>query len=368
MQCDPIVLLLLVLTQLGACTQQQLPLLFVDDTVLVSWDFTLSLRVHPPRKGPRVIIPDKPWETWAVFAYNHVMEVPVGTVGDRYRLYYDCIEGAGVPPGAGNLGSLSHRRICLATSNDGLVWVKPNVGLFNLNGSTANNILLEDSGVSVFIDHSPEAKTSGLIWKMVCSQSAYASADGIKWSRLPFKPVAVDDTKPTAYWDNKLKKYVISVRRDLAPDWFRTIGRCVTSNLSDWESELNINASGCPVVFAPDSKDPVCHTSTDCPGAIDIYTNAWTPYPSPEAPAVHFFFPSMYYHFNQKTPYGFGNDGLLDIRMVVSRTNPSLNLAQTKPYSNFVPNPVTPQGWSQPPLCWTKGRQRPLSVCRARLK
>ena len=36
--------------------------------------------------------------------------------------------------------------------------------------SSANNILLEDSGVSVFIDSSPQAKASGLQWKMICSQ------------------------------------------------------------------------------------------------------------------------------------------------------------------------------------------------------
>ncbi len=77
------------------------------------------------------------------------------------------LEGHAVPPSP---NSLSHRRICLATSNDGLSWTKPELGLFNLNGSTANNILLEDSGVSVFIDGSPQAKASGLQWKMICSQ------------------------------------------------------------------------------------------------------------------------------------------------------------------------------------------------------
>lgn len=64
-------------------------------------------------------------------------------------MYYDCIEGTGLPPGA---NALSHRRICLGVSDDGVEWDKPELGIFNLNGSTANNILVEDSGVSVFID------------------------------------------------------------------------------------------------------------------------------------------------------------------------------------------------------------------------
>ena len=143
--------------------------------------------------------------------------------------------------------------------------------------------------------------------------------------------VSADDTKPTAYWDTELQKYVISVRRDISvgkDNWYRTIGRCVTSNLSDWESESG--EDGCPVVFELDDKDPVCHSSADCPGGLDIYTNAWTPYPSPEAPVVHLFFPSMYYHFGT-TPYGFGNDGLLDIRMVVSPDGKQLDYVPGAP-------------------------------------
>ena len=155
-----------------ASSAQPLPLLFVDDATIQSWDPSLTQRVHPPIKGPRVVSADKPWETWAVFAYNHVMEVPPAwsVAGDRYRLYYDCIEGTGIPPGGDASNSLAHRRICLATSDDGLVWAKPSLGLFNRNGSTSNNILLEDSGVSVFMDGSPDAKASGLVWKMICSQ------------------------------------------------------------------------------------------------------------------------------------------------------------------------------------------------------
>ena len=61
-------------TLVVACTQP-LPLPFVDHAVLCSPLSNLTLRVNEPVKGPRVIMPDKPWESWAVFAYNHVMEV-----------------------------------------------------------------------------------------------------------------------------------------------------------------------------------------------------------------------------------------------------------------------------------------------------
>ena len=100
------------------------------------------------------------------------------------------------------VGGISHRRICLATSQDGISWEKPELGIFPLNisgtMSTANNILLEDSGNSVFHDPSDPA----FPWKMVCSASAYKSKDGLRWEKLPYHtPVEEDDTKPTAYYD-----------------------------------------------------------------------------------------------------------------------------------------------------------------------
>ena len=54
--------------------------------------------------------------------------------------------------------TLSHRRTCLAESADGLTWTKPSLGIYARNGSTANNILVEDSGNSVFWD--PSATSS----------------------------------------------------------------------------------------------------------------------------------------------------------------------------------------------------------------
>ena len=69
---------------------------------------------------------------------------------------------------------------------------------------------------------------------MVCSTSAYSSPDGLRWTKLPFTQVAEDDTKPTAYYDPNLGKYVIFVRRDLSAPT-RRIGRCVTDDIGNWQ-------------------------------------------------------------------------------------------------------------------------------------
>jgi len=52
----------------------------------------LSYTVHKPYSELKpAISPTKPWETWAVFAYNSVVQYGPG----EFRMYYDCVEGVG---------------------------------------------------------------------------------------------------------------------------------------------------------------------------------------------------------------------------------------------------------------------------------
>jgi hypothetical protein len=124
----------------------------------------------------------------------------------------------------------------------------------------------------------------------------FRSADGVRWTALPFAPLSFrDDTQTTALYDPALGKYVVYVRRDCGPGqpWcvlppgvppprgpgvVRFIGRCVTSNLSDWQRDLPAGEP-CPIVFGADARDPP---------RTDVYTNAWTPYPSADAVAAGF--------------------------------------------------------------------------------
>jgi hypothetical protein len=47
-------------------------LLFVDRQEIAEIDPQLELVMQPPVKNDRVLSPTEPWESWAVFAYNHV--------------------------------------------------------------------------------------------------------------------------------------------------------------------------------------------------------------------------------------------------------------------------------------------------------
>ena len=232
----------------SAHPQQQPLLLFVDNSTVVFLDPRLVARVHQPVRAGRVIAPTEPWENQMVYAYTHVLNAGPGD----YRIYYDCIEAnLNVVP-AVPLG----RRICLALSADGIKWTKPNLGVFPLpshGGSRANNILLwSGSQGSVFIDRKPGVPPAER-YKLICSMTdavddwnqtgaVFASPDGkTNWTGLPFKKLHDrDDTKPTAYYDPTVGKYIISVRRDVpvpgkSPDVMRQIGRCETDNISDWQ-------------------------------------------------------------------------------------------------------------------------------------
>ena len=257
-------------------------LLFTDDSLFAAIHPRLELRNNAPAKGPRILSPTEPWESWAVYAFNSVVHVGPGD----NRMYYDCVDSKQGPNGTVVLTEY----VCLATSTDGVNWIKPKLGIYSYtsNGSKSkeNNILVKGVGPGVFLDSNPLAPASER-WKMVVSEGAFASPDGLHWSKLPHKPTARDDTKPTGYWDPRLRKYVIAVRRDLkgrnrlgTKITQRHIGRCETTNFSDWEQE---SPGGCPVVFSANEEEDGSTT--------DIYTNAWTPYPSIQNLAVHLFFP-----------------------------------------------------------------------------
>lgn len=102
--------------------------LFLDATV-VEEQQGLSRVFHAAQKHPAnpVVKRDQPWEAPSAITGPYVY----GTVfreGDRFRLWYEIH----------NKGS----HIGYAESSDGLNWSKPKLGLVNVNGSKANNLVI----------------------------------------------------------------------------------------------------------------------------------------------------------------------------------------------------------------------------------
>ena len=302
-----------------------LPLLFVDDSLFATTHGGMTLRVQSPTVGPAVITATEGWEDWAIGGYNHAMQFGPAD----YRIYYACVQyedwvwGSKRPPGFGSIAE----RLCLARSTDGITWHKPPLDFHKWGphgqANVPNNILMGCYEVSVFEDLNPTTKPSER-YKMLCGKEIYASANGLNWTWTGKASIThADDTMDTGWFDPSIGKYVIYVRRDLpiagrncsgkyesgtGVNTCRLIGRCETSNLTEWEQG---NPGGCPAVFGPDAEDPM---------GVDLYTSGFAPYEG-----VQLFFPATMYTFGHSFPWGYGNDGILDVRFASSRDGKTIS-------------------------------------------
>ena len=112
--------------------------------------------------------------------------------------------------------------ICYATSQDGVTWVKPELGLVEYEGSKANNILWRGGGDTKALQAGPHG--SGILkdlqdpdptrrYKAFLESeilSVAFSADGIHWEPPIACPEAnsAGDTHNNAFWAPTLGKYV----------------------------------------------------------------------------------------------------------------------------------------------------------------
>ena len=162
---------------------------------------------------------------------------------------------------------------------------------------------------------------------------ALASPDGVHWRPMSDTPAHLgSDSQQTGWWDSTLEKYVIYVRNDgfdvTHQNGPRYIGRCVTSNLSNWYENAPPPKPGCvptavtpcqycPSVFGPDDLDPT-----------QLYTSGATPLGNT---SITIFFPTAYRVFPETSREAIcacgnnacgseaGNCGVVDVRFAFSR-------------------------------------------------
>src|SRR5262249_24920974 len=131
--------------------------------------------------------------------------------GDKFRMYY---RGAHYDE---QTKKEAHREVtCYAESKDGVHWTKPELGLFDFNGSKQNNIVWDNDGThcfTPFLDANPAAAADAKYKAITRTKGgllALKSADGIHWSLIAEKPVITKgafDSQNLAFWDPQLKKY-----------------------------------------------------------------------------------------------------------------------------------------------------------------
>jgi hypothetical protein len=313
-------------------------LLFLEASAIAR-SGNVTLRMAQPFKGRVVVAADRPWESFGVADSTlHALQLEDGSV----RIYYGCAEllpgGTPWPPseapldGPPALEPAIIRRVCVAASKDGVTFEKPELGIYTWNGSTANNIVgitptmplcgakpfqpcstvkLAHECVlgSVWLD-SKQGVPASSRFKMSCAVEPndntymFESADGLNFTRMFVGPsINGSDTPVTCMHDDTLRppQYVCYVRADYFNSFGRAIGRCTAETLDGFTMDSCGCGYGrdCEVAFHADGMD------------TDIYTNAFTFYEG-----HYLFFPSLFQH---ASPYAVGNDGVLDVRLLVSK-------------------------------------------------
>jgi hypothetical protein len=274
--------------------------LFVDHT-LIDRLSGLSLRLNRPSRGEVVISYDAPWEDATASALS------VFEDGDTVRLYYR----GGIPDREGE----KVQTLCLAESTDGgLSYKRPNLGLVEFAGSKRNNILMIGGPPHVppaFIDTNPDCdpqqRYKGLTaaWKELY---AMCSPDGLRWRPMQRQPLRMEgtfDTVNTAFWDARSGCYRSYTRyfEGLAED--------------DQEADLlGPRPTARRAIQSSTSTDfvhwaPVVPHRYDDGLQMQLYTNATLPCPGAEH--IYLSFPNRYVQERKKHadhPYPGVNDAL----------------------------------------------------------
>ena len=187
--------------------------LFVDRYLIERLN-NADIRLQKPVEKGTVLTLDQPWEG-AFSAYFTVLKD-----ASLYRLYYRSV------PSAGKDGR-AEESTCYAESADGIRWKKPDLGLYEANGSKRNNIILAGQppyshNFTPFIDArpgvTPAERYKALAGTSQSGLAAFVSPDGIRWRKLREEPVMPKaattryDSQNLAFWSETEKRYVCYFR------------------------------------------------------------------------------------------------------------------------------------------------------------
>ncbi|MCD6221155.1 hypothetical protein J7K25_03230 [bacterium] len=311
--------------------------LFFDDVLTQEKKgFVLSLNPAIRTDNP-VLLPDKPWEAGGIIGDSNISIIEDDGV---YKLWYvvrghkkSDISGAEIKgfddKTLADYLSQARYMLCYAISKDGINWEKPNLGIFEYEGSKRNNIVFAARlGCTVFKDPTAPAEER---YKMIYgggprlphvhlkdnipTKNIYhaiygaTSPDGIHWKsyKEPIIPWYTDTTN-VCYWDEEIKKYVAFVRwnenmvyedgKTVIPEsgnWkYRAIGRTESEDFKN---------------FPPPTKimEPSVEEREPYETGLDYYNSSAVKYPF--AKSTYFLFFSIFYH----------NSDMLDVHLATSR-------------------------------------------------
>ncbi len=102
--------------------------LFVDDHGVLRSNNVTRMLGRPKKHGLPVVRSDRPWESPWIYAWGSVLREANG----KFRMWYETM---------GHRGDICLNRLCHAQSDDGVVWEKPALGRYAMDGYDSTNII-----------------------------------------------------------------------------------------------------------------------------------------------------------------------------------------------------------------------------------
>lgn len=232
--------------------------LFVDRYMIDSAK-DVTLRLETPRDEGVAIPLDKPWEG-PFSTYATVLRD-----GNEFRMYY-----RGTPESRRSAANRAEiETTCVAISKDGIHWTKPELGLFEVLGSKANNVVLYAPEAKFthnfcpMIDTRPgvpkEERYKALAGERKGGLGAFASEDGFRWKLIKEAVITEGafDSQNVPMWSESEQCYVCYLR--VFVDKVRRISRTTSKDFLTWTA---------PELMGYSDDRPVEH----------LYTNQTSPY------------------------------------------------------------------------------------------
>ena len=267
----------------------------------------VELRVEQATKSEPILVADRPWEDRLCWAQ---------TMADdgRYRLWYAVIRNGKVP----------REVICYAESQDGLTWTKPELGIVEIDGSTANNVVFAGPGASHFCvvscpHETPDKRYRCMCFKAWCegepgeeldSDEAHRRLDAQNTAKAGEKvlPVSLHGTMLGLNSPDGL--HWTRIEKPILEEWHDTHNLCVYDEAAGlYRAYLRGFHAGRRAISYSETKDfenwppsRVIHHPVITDGPHEsLYSNGYTRYPG--RPELHLMFPAVFDHRNDSV-YG----------------------------------------------------------------
>ncbi len=209
--------------------------LFVDDHLIGAVTGDVHQQLLQPEPKDVVFVADAPWEGNTSAYYTFFQD------GDVYRMIYRGSQHDEQKKAA-------RREVtCYAESKDGIHWTKPQLGLFEWNGSKENNIVWVGSGAhnfTAFRDDNPATPAESRYKAFAGGRGGllpFASPDCQNWKLIQDQPVITNgafDSQNLAFWDTARGEYRAYWR--YFGNRIRAIRTATSRDFITWENEADL--------------------------------------------------------------------------------------------------------------------------------